>query len=367
MVHNQIVRRPGPGMSARAMHDINVIGSLQLLAALREGPDRPHDRGPRLGGHLRVGARGAAVLRRGDGAAVPAAHALPARRGRDRELLRDLLAPPPGRGLHDAALPARDRPVAGHAGHALPLAARVCPPTWASTRASSWSTRRTALDALVAAVRQPGARRRERGGPGHDRPDPHDPHGGPARRCPLAGPLFGARHRRARRAGLRRLSTDFRRLLRYGRGGGHHPAASRRWASRPRYTTSTPSGLADGRARVTRRAWADEPQSTRDGAAAPAQTRAAGPARARRLWPRVVHAAAARGAGRAASSCPRPGRAAPRRCRGDARAGAGAGRAPARGRLHRGRVGLRRGVRARPSSRCSTSSTTAGGGWRPRA
>ncbi len=33
MIHNQIVRRPGPGMSSRAMHEINVIGSLQLLAA----------------------------------------------------------------------------------------------------------------------------------------------------------------------------------------------------------------------------------------------------------------------------------------------------------------------------------------------
>ena len=33
VVHNQIVRRPGPGMSSRTMHDINVIGSLQLLAA----------------------------------------------------------------------------------------------------------------------------------------------------------------------------------------------------------------------------------------------------------------------------------------------------------------------------------------------
>jgi UDP-glucose 4-epimerase len=33
VVHNQIIRRPGPGMSPRAMHDINVIGSLQLLAA----------------------------------------------------------------------------------------------------------------------------------------------------------------------------------------------------------------------------------------------------------------------------------------------------------------------------------------------
>jgi UDP-glucose 4-epimerase len=33
VVHNQIIRRPGPGTSAQAMHDINVIGSLQLLAA----------------------------------------------------------------------------------------------------------------------------------------------------------------------------------------------------------------------------------------------------------------------------------------------------------------------------------------------
>jgi len=33
VVHNKIVRRPGPGMSARSAHDINVIGSLQLLAA----------------------------------------------------------------------------------------------------------------------------------------------------------------------------------------------------------------------------------------------------------------------------------------------------------------------------------------------
>ena len=33
VVHNQIVRRPGPGMSSAAMHDVNVIGSLQLLTA----------------------------------------------------------------------------------------------------------------------------------------------------------------------------------------------------------------------------------------------------------------------------------------------------------------------------------------------
>ena len=33
IVHEQIVRQPGSGMSPPAMHDINVIGTLQLLAA----------------------------------------------------------------------------------------------------------------------------------------------------------------------------------------------------------------------------------------------------------------------------------------------------------------------------------------------
>jgi hypothetical protein len=31
VVHEQIARRPGPGMSARAMHELNVIGSLDNL------------------------------------------------------------------------------------------------------------------------------------------------------------------------------------------------------------------------------------------------------------------------------------------------------------------------------------------------
>ena len=38
VVHNQIVRRPGPGMSTHTMHDINVIGTLQLLAACERSP-----------------------------------------------------------------------------------------------------------------------------------------------------------------------------------------------------------------------------------------------------------------------------------------------------------------------------------------
>ncbi len=38
LVHEQIVRQPGPGMSPRAMHDINVIGTLQLLVACERVP-----------------------------------------------------------------------------------------------------------------------------------------------------------------------------------------------------------------------------------------------------------------------------------------------------------------------------------------
>jgi UDP-glucose 4-epimerase len=38
VVHNQIVRQPGGGIAPRAMHDINVIGTLQLLAACEQTP-----------------------------------------------------------------------------------------------------------------------------------------------------------------------------------------------------------------------------------------------------------------------------------------------------------------------------------------
>jgi len=38
VVHNQIVRQPGGGVAPRSMHDINVIGTLQLLAACEQTP-----------------------------------------------------------------------------------------------------------------------------------------------------------------------------------------------------------------------------------------------------------------------------------------------------------------------------------------
>ena len=54
-MHNQIVRRPGPGhVEPQATHDINVIGSLQLLTACEQTPTDPGDRDPRVGRHLRL-------------------------------------------------------------------------------------------------------------------------------------------------------------------------------------------------------------------------------------------------------------------------------------------------------------------------
>ena len=231
MVHNQIVRQPGPGMSPRQMHDINVIGLAPAALRLREVAQHPHDRDPRLGRHLRLRAPGAAVLRRGDEPPLPAPHALPARRRRDRELLRDLLAPPAARDLHDAPLPARDRAGGEHPDHALPVAAgaahlpRLRPA--APVRPRAGRARRAR-----GRGQEPGARRRERGGARHDRPDPHDPAGGQA--DPAAGlaavrPGGERRPPRGPARVLRRLPAPAPLRPRRGHapagGGGRLPAA----------------------------------------------------------------------------------------------------------------------------------------------
>ncbi len=62
LVHEQIVRQPSAGMSGRSMHDINVIGTLQLLAACERAHTLRDDRRARLRGHLRRRAAGPAVL-----------------------------------------------------------------------------------------------------------------------------------------------------------------------------------------------------------------------------------------------------------------------------------------------------------------
>ena len=134
IVHEQIVRQPGPGMSPPAMPDVNVIGTLQLLAACE-----------RVSTLRTIVVRGSAgvcgaephapQLPGGDGAVVPAARALPARRRGDRELLRHLRAP--SRGMRDdASLPAGDRTGAADRRSPGTSPQPVCPAYMGSTRAS---------------------------------------------------------------------------------------------------------------------------------------------------------------------------------------------------------------------------------------
>ena len=136
------------------MHDINVIGTLQLLAACERSPSHRRDRRPRLRRHLRLGARRPAVLHRGHGAPLSAAHALPARRRGDRELLRDLRAPPPD----VICTMLRYQPAIGPALTPRSRATCRCPlaPTYLGFDPRlQFVHEEDGLDALVAAVKNP--------------------------------------------------------------------------------------------------------------------------------------------------------------------------------------------------------------------
>ena len=166
---------------------------------------------------------------------------------------------------------------------------------------------------------------------------------------PIAGPLFGARHRRAAPAsGWPSCPPDFRRLLRYGRGGRHHAGWSRRSASRPRYTTR-------GRGRGLRAA----------GHGATRRWHGRAPAAVARDAPPALPARAARGARRRARAARGGRRARPPGLPGGAR-----DRRARRPRRLDGRLPARTSgasTRSSPSSvvpAASTSSTTAGGGCR---
>ena len=78
VVHCDVLLVPEPGKAPEQLHDINVIGSLQLLAACEKTDTRPHDRRARLGRDLRRRAERARVLHRGHGTAVPVPDPVPA-------------------------------------------------------------------------------------------------------------------------------------------------------------------------------------------------------------------------------------------------------------------------------------------------
>jgi UDP-glucose 4-epimerase len=215
VVHNKIVRQPATGMSPRTMHDINVIGSLQLLAACEHVPSLTS-----------IVIRGSAGIY---GAEPNAPQFL------DEDMTR--LFPPRTRFQRDVAeienyfeTYSRRRPQVictmlryqPAIGPSLDtqitryLSQSACPTYLGFDPRIQLVHEDDALDALVAAVRNPvrGAVNVAAGGTI-----------GLARmirmagrpQLPIAGPLFAPLTGAARRLGLGAYSDDFRRLLRYGR------------------------------------------------------------------------------------------------------------------------------------------------------
>jgi UDP-glucose 4-epimerase len=215
VVHNKIVRQPGPGMSSRAMHDINVIGSLQLLAACE-----------------RVSSIGSIVIRGSAGIYGAEPHApqflgeemtrlfpLRTRFQRDVAEIENYFETFSRRRPRVTCTMLRYQPAIGpsldtQVGRYLSQPA--CPTYLGFDPRIQLVHEHDALDALLAAIRNPvqgAVNVAGRGTIGLIRMIRAA--GRPA--LPVAGPLFAPVTEAARRLGLSAYSDDFRRLLRYGR------------------------------------------------------------------------------------------------------------------------------------------------------
>src|SRR5215211_7321048 len=218
VVHNQIVRRPGPEMSPRAMHDINVIGTLQLLAACEKSDS------------VRT-----IVIRGSAGVYGSEPHApqffdeemtrlfpLRTRFQRDVAEIENYFETYSRRHPGVTCTMLRYQPAIGPS-----LATQItrylshpaCPTYLGFDPRIQLVHEDDALDSLVAAIKRPvrgAVNVAARGTIGLARMIRM------ARRplLPIAGPLFGPLTGAGRRLGLDSYSDDFRRLLRYGRGAG---------------------------------------------------------------------------------------------------------------------------------------------------
>ena len=234
VVHNQIVRQPGPGMSPRAMHDINVIGSLQLLAACGQSPS------------IRaIVIRGSAGIYGAEphapqffGEEMTRLFPLRTRFQRDVAEIENYFETYSRRHPEVTCTMLRYQPAIGRS-----LATQItrylsqpaCPTYLGFDPRIQLVHEHDALDALVAAIRRPvrgAVNVAARGTIGLARMIrlARRPH------LPIAGPLFGPITGAGRRLGLDAYSDDFRRLLRYGRGVDI-ARLEREVGYRPRYST----------------------------------------------------------------------------------------------------------------------------------
>jgi UDP-glucose 4-epimerase len=235
VVHNSIVRQPVAGMSARAMHDINVIGSLQLLSACSHAPT------------IR------AIVIRGSAGIYGAEPHAPQFFGEDMTRLfplrsrfqRDVAEIENYFETHSRRHPdvtctmLRYQPAIGprlRTQIGRYLSQPVCPTYLGFDPRIQLVHEQDALDALVAAIRRPvrgAVNVAARGTIGLARMI----RTAQRLRLPIAGPLFGPLTDAGRRLGLDAYSEDFRRLLRYGRGVDIG-RLEEELGHRPRYTTA---------------------------------------------------------------------------------------------------------------------------------
>jgi UDP-glucose 4-epimerase len=235
VVHNSIVRQPGPGMSSRTMHDINVVGSLQLLSACERSPS------------IR-----SIVIRGSAGIYGAEPHApqffdeemtrlfpLRTRFQRDVAEIEDYFETYSRRHPGVVCTMLRYQPAIGRSlatQITRYLSQPVCPTHLGFDPRMQVVHEDDALDALVAAIQRPVRGAVNVAGRGTI---------GLARMIrmagkpllPIASPLFGPLTGAARRLGVDSYSDDFRRLLRYGRGVDVG-RLERELGHRPRYSTA---------------------------------------------------------------------------------------------------------------------------------
>jgi UDP-glucose 4-epimerase len=215
VVHNKIVRQPGPGMSSRAMHDINVIGSLQLLAACE-----------RVSSIRSIAIRGSAGIYGAEphapqflGEEMTRLFPLRTRFQRDVAEIENYFETFSRRRPQVTCTMLRYQPAIGpsldtQVGRYLSQPA--CPTYLGFDPRIQLVHEHDALEALLAAIRNPVPGPVNVAGRGTiglhrmirlaGRPP-----------LPVAGPLFAPVTEAARRVGMSAYSDDFRHLLRYGR------------------------------------------------------------------------------------------------------------------------------------------------------
>jgi UDP-glucose 4-epimerase len=216
IVHEQIVRQPGAGMSSRAMHDINVMGTLQLLAAC--------DRVPTLG---TIVVRGSAGVYGAEPHApqffteeMARMYPLRTRFQRDVAEIETYFDTYAKRHPGVSCTMLRYQPSIGpglRTQITRYLSQPVCPTYMGFDPRIQLVDIDDVLEALVAAVRNPVPGAVNVAGSGTIGLTRLIRLAG-KRALPIASPLFGVVTSTGQRLGLDAQSDDFQRLLRYGRG-----------------------------------------------------------------------------------------------------------------------------------------------------